>query len=72
LKVITGSLSRPAQVAFTVIPSVSLSMMAFGPTKSEVPESITPLYFETSTTLFPYLTESSFKAQYFSSTTLCF
>jgi hypothetical protein len=72
VKVISGKLSRPAQVAFTVIPSVSSSITAFGPTKSEVPESITPLYLETSITLFPYLTESSFKAQYLSSTTLCF
>lgn len=72
MKVITGKSSSPAQVALTVIPAVSSSITAFGPTKSEVPESITPLYFDTSTTLFPYLTESSFKAQYLSSTTLCF
>jgi hypothetical protein len=55
----SGRLSIPLQVFGTLIPAMSGSISSFGPTKSEVPESITALYFEASIFLSPCETESS-------------
>jgi len=44
VKLISGRLSTPLQFFGTEIPSINLSTIAFGPTRREVPESITALY----------------------------
>ena len=53
VKVMSGRLSSPEQSFGTVMPAVSLSVMSFGPTRSEVPESMTALYPVVSTAVVP-------------------
>lgn len=67
-----GKSLRFEQSDLTERPEIKSSTKALGPTRREVPESITPLYLEASTFLEPTEIESRSKAQYFSSTTLCF
>lgn len=59
------------QSDFTLTPSINLSTISFGPARSEVPESITALYEEASTTVSPFLMFPNLRAQYFYSTTGC-
>ncbi len=66
----SGRLSVPEQSWLTVMPSIRGPTRDLGPTRTEVPESITALYWEASVVLPSLETLVIWRAQYFSSTTL--
>ena len=70
MKLRVGSSEIFEQSDLTLIPAINGSTISFGPTRREVPESITALYFDASITVDPYDTDLSASEKYFYSTTL--